>query len=193
MDSIGVIRGLADTEARLYPQLQELDLREQVPALDVPVWVVMGRHEAWCRPYFRLLEDAKAAPISFADALRSIRERTGRLEASFASKLVHTVDPTLPVLDRFVRRDQVVDDDVMPQALPVWVDDPIGSEARSSTRPRIRTRSSGSAPSPGIWAGGASVGGTLKAVIFANTSKKPLGSCIIVRYGQTGCDVHPTL
>lgn len=60
------------------------------------------RNDAWCRPYFRLLEDSKRAPIAFADALRILRERTGRLEASFASKLVHTVDPTLPVLDRFV-------------------------------------------------------------------------------------------
>ncbi len=46
MESLGAIRGLADTYARLYPQLQELDLREQVPALKVPVWLVMGAHEA---------------------------------------------------------------------------------------------------------------------------------------------------
>ncbi|MCA1792103.1 MAG: hypothetical protein LC667_20305 [Thioalkalivibrio sp.] len=60
------------------------------------------RDAAWCRPSFRLLEDAKAAPITFAEALRTLREHTGRLEASFSSKLVHTVDPILPVLDRFV-------------------------------------------------------------------------------------------
>lgn len=46
MDSVSAIRGVADTYARLYPQVQDLDLREEVPALDVPVWVVMGRHEA---------------------------------------------------------------------------------------------------------------------------------------------------
>ncbi len=46
MESLGAIRGLADTYARLYPQLQELDLRERVPALEVPVWLVMGAHEA---------------------------------------------------------------------------------------------------------------------------------------------------
>ena len=46
MESLGAIRGLADTYARLYPQLQELDLREQVPALEIPVWLVMGAHEA---------------------------------------------------------------------------------------------------------------------------------------------------
>ncbi len=46
MDSINAIRGLADTYARLYPQLQDLDLRERVPALEVPIWIVMGEHEA---------------------------------------------------------------------------------------------------------------------------------------------------
>lgn len=46
MDSIGALRGLADVYARLYPQIQGLDLRELVPALEVPVWIVMGRHEA---------------------------------------------------------------------------------------------------------------------------------------------------
>jgi proline iminopeptidase len=46
MDSIGAVRGLADTYAWLYPQLQGLDLREAVPRLDVPLYVVMGEHEA---------------------------------------------------------------------------------------------------------------------------------------------------
>ncbi len=46
MESLGAIRGLADTYARLYPQVQELDLRRVVPALEVPVWLVMGAHEA---------------------------------------------------------------------------------------------------------------------------------------------------
>lgn len=46
MDSIGALRGLTDVYARLYPQLQELDLRVEVPRLEVPVWLLMGRHEA---------------------------------------------------------------------------------------------------------------------------------------------------
>jgi proline iminopeptidase len=46
MDTIGALRGLADTYAWLYPQLQGLDLREVVPRLEVPLYVVMGEHEA---------------------------------------------------------------------------------------------------------------------------------------------------
>ena len=46
MDTIGALRGLTDVYARLYPQLQELDLRVAVPRLEVPVWFLVGRHEA---------------------------------------------------------------------------------------------------------------------------------------------------
>lgn len=46
MDRVGAIRGLLDTYSVLYPQLQTLDLRTEVPELDVPVYLVMGEHEA---------------------------------------------------------------------------------------------------------------------------------------------------
>ena len=43
------VRGMAamvDTFAILYPQLQQVDFRQSVPRLDVPVFVVEGAHEA---------------------------------------------------------------------------------------------------------------------------------------------------
>lgn len=40
------LAGLVDTFAAMYPQLQEIDFRRDVPRLDVPVWVVLGAHEA---------------------------------------------------------------------------------------------------------------------------------------------------
>jgi proline iminopeptidase len=46
MEKFGAIRGLVDTYALLYPQLQGLDFRTQVPRLEVPVYVLMGEHEA---------------------------------------------------------------------------------------------------------------------------------------------------
>ena len=46
MERFGAIRGLVDTYALLYPQLQRLDFRTQVPRLEVPVYMVMGEHEA---------------------------------------------------------------------------------------------------------------------------------------------------
>ena len=48
------------------------------------------------------MQVSKAQCINFPEALRALRERTGRLEASFASKLVATLDPNKPVIDKFV-------------------------------------------------------------------------------------------
>jgi proline iminopeptidase len=98
MESLGAIRGLADTYARLYPQLQELDLRAVVPALDVPVWLVMGRHEARgrvepARAWFDALQAPEKhwvvfegsshranveRPAAYASLLADIEDATGR-------------------------------------------------------------------------------------------------------------------
>jgi hypothetical protein len=56
----------------------------------------------WRSDYFALMESAKVTGIGFQDALKEINRRTGRIEASFASKLVATLDPSKPVVDRFV-------------------------------------------------------------------------------------------
>jgi hypothetical protein len=56
----------------------------------------------WRREFFLLMEHSKSKPIEFADALRAIAATTGRTEASFASKLVATLDPSKPVVDKFV-------------------------------------------------------------------------------------------
>lgn len=56
----------------------------------------------WRAVFFELLEYSKTAGIDFAQALRFLADSTGRLEASFASKLVATLDPSKPVVDKFV-------------------------------------------------------------------------------------------
>lgn len=60
------------------------------------------RNAAWRSAYFQILERAKSTPISFEEALRSLHTSTGRVEASFASKLVATFDPLQPVIDSVV-------------------------------------------------------------------------------------------
>ena len=45
MDKVNLVRGLLDTSAVLYPQIQELDFRRDVPRLEVPIYVVAGRYE----------------------------------------------------------------------------------------------------------------------------------------------------
>lgn len=60
------------------------------------------RNATWRNAYFKILERAKFETISFKDALKAIHAETGRCEASFASKLAATVDPTQPVIDSVV-------------------------------------------------------------------------------------------
>ena len=63
----------------------------------------MRRTESWCDVFFSILEREKRnrAP-SFRKVVEEIACKTGRLEASFSSKLVATIDPCLPIWDRHV-------------------------------------------------------------------------------------------
>jgi hypothetical protein len=60
------------------------------------------RDAQWRSVYFRLLETSKVKGIDFPQALKEINGRTGTIEASFASKLVATLDSSKPVIDKFV-------------------------------------------------------------------------------------------
>lgn len=60
------------------------------------------RDSSWRSDYFALMEAAKLTGIEFPEALKEIIRRTGQIEASFSSKLVAILDPSKPVIDRFV-------------------------------------------------------------------------------------------
>ncbi|MGH9493724.1 MAG: hypothetical protein ACRD3B_01900 [Candidatus Sulfotelmatobacter sp.] len=66
------------------------------------VFYRVRRSSEWRAAFFALMEKSKSSGINFLDALRAIRLSTGRIEASFASKLVATLDPSKPVVDKFV-------------------------------------------------------------------------------------------
>lgn len=54
-DKVNYVRGLLQTMDALWPQLWEVDLREQAPRLDVPVYFLEGRHDINAPPH--LVED----------------------------------------------------------------------------------------------------------------------------------------
>jgi hypothetical protein len=60
------------------------------------------RGPAWSVEFYSLMETSKTKQIAFPDALQSLQRRTGWIEASFASKLVATLNPRMPVIDKFV-------------------------------------------------------------------------------------------
>lgn len=73
IDKANALRGLIDTFDLLYPQLQELDFRTDVPTLDVPVYLFDGEHELTARrrfalEWFDMLEAPVKQLVTFADA-----------------------------------------------------------------------------------------------------------------------------
>ena len=61
------------------------------------------RNVTWRQAYYCLFEDNKENGIvTFESILRAIFERTGRIEASFASKMLSTLKPEMPIWDSIV-------------------------------------------------------------------------------------------
>ena len=52
--------------------------------------------------FFDYFEKIKKLEVAFEDILRDLQRITGRVEASFTSKVLHTIDPTSPVIDSLV-------------------------------------------------------------------------------------------
>ena len=61
------------------------------------------RPEEWRRDYYSLFQEVREAPSpQYKQILRGIYERTGQVEASFATKMLATIDSSMPVWDRRV-------------------------------------------------------------------------------------------
>jgi proline iminopeptidase len=71
MDRINGLRSFLDTFAVLYPQLQDVDFRQDVPRLEVPVYMAIGAHEARGRAvladeWFAMLDAPAKERVVFA-------------------------------------------------------------------------------------------------------------------------------
>lgn len=97
MDQVNGMRAFLDTFSVLYPQLQAIDFRTDVPRLDVPFYMVVGAHEARGRAvladeWFGLLvapakqrivlqhaghRPSFEEPARFAEVMRRVIDETG--------------------------------------------------------------------------------------------------------------------
>lgn len=59
----------------------------------------MRRNDNWRQEFFIVMQEVRREPPNFRSVLHALARRLGRSEASFASKLAATFDPTLPVID----------------------------------------------------------------------------------------------
>ena len=60
------------------------------------------RNEEWQAHYYTIMEQGKIRKLSFEQILRELYIKTGKVEASFISKLLHTLNNELPIWDKFV-------------------------------------------------------------------------------------------
>lgn len=61
------------------------------------------RNAAWRKDFYVLFEENKSNEgVTFASILRSIYSATGRIEASFSSKMLATLKPEMPIWDSIV-------------------------------------------------------------------------------------------
>jgi pimeloyl-ACP methyl ester carboxylesterase len=94
MDRMNAFRGFLDTVGILYPQLQDIDFRNDVATLEIPMYMVQGEHEARGRAvlaeeWFQMLEAPTKEvivipggghrahfdqPAMFADIMRRVRD-----------------------------------------------------------------------------------------------------------------------
>jgi proline iminopeptidase len=70
MDKLNVARGLIDTFSVMYPQLQEIDFREDAAQLEIPVYLIHGKYELNARgslvlDYFDQLQAPRKMLIEF--------------------------------------------------------------------------------------------------------------------------------
>lgn len=77
VEKVNVLRGLVDMFSILYPQLQDVDFRSDVPVLEVPVYILSGRYELSARSdltedWFGLLEAPNKQMFVFENAGHSV-------------------------------------------------------------------------------------------------------------------------
>ena len=60
------------------------------------------RDEAWREQFYGFFETAKVQNPSFDEIIEELYHRTGRLEASFSSKMLANIDDSKPIWDSFV-------------------------------------------------------------------------------------------
>lgn len=61
-----------------------------------------GRTSEWKGKYYSLFEEARGKDVNYGILLDAFYKRTNRVEASFISKMVATIDPDNPIIDSVV-------------------------------------------------------------------------------------------
>ncbi|NUU18515.1 alpha/beta hydrolase [Cellulomonas humilata] len=97
LDKVDVLRGLMDTFAVMYPQIQGLDLRQEVPRLEVPVFVLDGAAELDGRrdlalEWYAALDAPQKRLVTFQDAAHAVAfEQAGAVDRLLVEEVLPLV------------------------------------------------------------------------------------------------------
>jgi pimeloyl-ACP methyl ester carboxylesterase len=95
VDRINYLRGLMDTFNVVYPQLQTFDFRRDAPRLELPIYLVLGRHDtnapSWLsEDYFNLVQAPSKELVFFEDSGHGM---IWQEPSKFHDLMVHSVLP----------------------------------------------------------------------------------------------------
>lgn len=87
-----------------------MEMRDKVNLCESPAFKtlyngfyrVLFRDKEWYGFYYRLMQEKKGQAVSFEDIFTAILKKTGRFEASFSAKLLHTLRPEFPAWDMWI-------------------------------------------------------------------------------------------
>ncbi|MEO6142487.1 MAG: alpha/beta hydrolase [Dermatophilaceae bacterium] len=100
LEQLHLFGGFLDTFSVLYPQIQDVDFRAQATSLDVPVYLVEGRHEApgraqLARQWFSLLEASSKKLVTFDNSgHRPLWEQPAQFHDLMTSTVLAETAPT---------------------------------------------------------------------------------------------------
>jgi hypothetical protein len=60
------------------------------------------RNSDWQKDFYQLMESSKNKNVTFGEILDEMYKKTGKMEASFVSKLIATINPEMPIIDKIV-------------------------------------------------------------------------------------------
>ena len=102
-----IAAGLQQYQAimRLKQNIDEKSLEEFQKKVN-GFYKIIRRSHVWYDNYYSLfvslLQDkTKAETITFEKIVRELFSRTGRIESSFSSKMLATINPNMPILDKY--------------------------------------------------------------------------------------------
>ena len=97
-----IVSGL-DAYCKIMKLYKNVDVSENVDfQRTFNYFYKVRRNEQWRKIYYDIFQRLRDKNPSFDEIINEIFEKTGRVEASFSSKMLATINPNMPIWDQYV-------------------------------------------------------------------------------------------